>query len=266
MGRSILVNWYLGTVGFGYKDWDGVFYPAGTPSRSYLYHYSTIFNSVEIDSTFYGTPPVDRVRRWAQAVPVGFKFCVKTPRQITHESRLEEADQVMLNFLESVRAFGEKLGAILIQFPPSLTIDRLDRVRGFLEALPSDLDYAAEFRHVSWYCDETADMLQTENVCWVSSEYLSLPKEINRTADFLYIRWLGRHGQFKHKNQERLERRSELASWQQLLQEHLSSTRTIYGFFNNDYSGHSPSTCNRFKQMIGLPIVTPQLPQQGKLF
>ncbi len=84
----MIKNWYLGTVGFSYKDWDGVFYPTGTSPRNYLPRYSKIFGAVELDSTFYGTPPEDRVRQWATITPAEFKFCVKTPRQITHDMRL----------------------------------------------------------------------------------------------------------------------------------------------------------------------------------
>jgi uncharacterized protein YecE (DUF72 family) len=261
-----MVAWHLGTVGFSYKDWDGVFYPAKMPGRSYLAHYSQIFNAVELDSTFYGTPPLDRVKQWAVTAPEGFKFCVKTPRQITHEARLVDTSEAMLDFLETMQYLGEKLGAILIQLPPTFTAVEHDTVARFLTNLPAGLQYAVEFRHPSWFTPETSLLLRNLGVCWTSADYVDLPKQVAPTTDFLYIRWLGRHGQFKHKDREQIDVTPQLEWWWAYIQPHLEHIQTIYGFFNNDYAGHSPQTCNRFKQLIGQPIKTPKLPQQGRLF
>ncbi len=261
-----MVDWYLGTIGFSYKDWDGAFYPVGMPQRSYLAYYSQIFNAVELDSTFYGTPPAERVRQWALTVPEGFKFCVKTPREITHDLRLLEAQPAMETFLKTMRLLGHKLGAILIQLPPSFTAAEFDTVAVFLTNLPTDLQFAIEFRHTSWYISETAELLKSHGMGWVSLDYVDLPKQIGLTTDFLYLRWLGEHGRFEHKDREQIDVTPELTGWWEYIQPHLSHIQTIYGFFNNDYAGHSPSTCNRFKAIVGLPVVQPQLPQQGRLF
>lgn len=261
-----MANWYLGTVGYSYKDWDGVFYPAGMPQRSYLAHYSQIFNAVELDSTFYGTPPQERVRQWALTAPEGFKFCPKTPREITHDLRLRDAEAKMLAFVEAIRRFADKLGVILIQLPPSFTAAEFDTVTTFLASLPPDLCYALEFRHPSWYIAETAELLKVYRVGWVSVDYLGLPKQIGLTTDFLYVRWLGEHGRFEQKDHEQVDSTEELSWWWAYIQPHLNHVQTIYGFFNNDYAGYSPGSCNRFKQIVGLPVVQPQLPQQGRLF
>lgn len=262
-----MVEWYLGTVGFSYKEWDGVFYPLGMPQRSYLAHYSQIFNAVELDSTFYGTPPPERVRQWAQTAPAGFKFCPKTPREITHDLRLAEtAMPGMRVFLEAMRHLGSKLGPVLIQLPPSFTAAQFDTVAAFLNGLPADLRYAVEFRHPSWYVSETAELLKEQRMAWVSLDYLDLPKQIGLTTDFLYIRWLGEHGRFEQKNHEQLDATPELSWWWEYIQPHLGHVQAIYGFFNNDYAGYSPGSCNRFKAIVGLPKVSPQLPQQDRLF
>lgn len=260
-----MVDWRLGTVGFSYKDWDGVFYPEQMPSRSYLAHYSQIFNAVELDSTFYGTPPVERVKQWATTVPADFKFCVKTPRQITHDSHPVHSKTEMLKFLDVVTLLGGKLGVVLIQLPPSFTAAEYDALAGFLADLPSHCQYAVEFRHPSWYTRETVTLLTQLGVCWTSTDYVDLPKQVTLTTVFLYIRWLGRHGRFKHKDHEQLDVTSQLAWWWEYIQPHLDRVETIYGFFNNDYAGHSPSTCNRFKTLVGLPAKQPKLPRQDRL-
>ncbi len=261
-----MVKWRLGTVGSSYKDWAGVFYPAKTPARSYLAQYSKIFNAVELDSTFYGTPPVDRVKQWAATVSEDFRFCVKTPRQITHEARLSNVSGEMARFLDIMQELGPKLGAILIQLPPSFSAAEFETVTTFIETLPAHLSYALEFRHPSWFIGETALLLRRNNICWTSIDYIDLPKQVALTSNFLYIRWLGRHGQFKRKDHVQADVGPQLNWWWEYLQPQLGQVEKIYGFFNNDYSGHSPSTCNLFKAIIGQPVVVPQLPQQGKLF
>lgn len=261
-----MVDWYLGTVGFSYKEWAGVFYPAGMASRSYLAHYSQIFNSVELDSTFYGAPPAGRVRQWASLVPETFKFCVKTPRQITHDLGLIKAQEPMAAFVETMRLLDDKLGAILIQLPPQFSAAQLETVTDFLEDLPAGVQYALEFRHPSWFTTETAELLRAYRACWVSTEYLNLPDQVEVTSDFLYIRWLGRHGRFEYKNQEQIDMTPRLRWWWEQLQAPLEQVRTVYGFFNNDFAGYSPATCNRFKRLVGLPVAASQAPQQGTLF
>jgi uncharacterized protein YecE (DUF72 family) len=238
----------------------------GMPQRSYLAHYSQVFNAVELDSTFYGTPPVERVRQWAASVPDNFKFCVKTPREITHDRRLLQTQPLMTPFLETMRWLGHKLGAVLIQLPPTFTADQFDTVADFLACLPPDIQYAVEFRHPSWYVPETAELLKTHGMGWVSIDYIDLPRQIGLTADFLYIRWLGEHGRFEQKDQERLDVTAELIWWWDYIQPHLGHVQTFYGFFNNDYAGFSAGSCNRFKQIVGLPVTQPSLPQQGRLF
>jgi uncharacterized protein YecE (DUF72 family) len=234
--------------------------------RSYLAHYSQIFNTVELDSTFYGTPPEDRVRQWAAMAPQHFKFCVKTPRHITHELGLVDATTEMEAFIQAVSLFDDKLGAILIQLPPNFTAAYFDTVDAFLTVLPTDLTYAIEFRHESWFTSETTALLKQHRVCWASTDYLDLPKQIALTTDFLYIRWLGQHGRFAQKNCEQADVMPQLAWWWDYIQPQLNRAQTIFGFFNNDYAGHSPSTCNRFKQLVGLPTTYPEIPQQGRLF
>jgi uncharacterized protein YecE (DUF72 family) len=266
VSKFTMTNWYLGTVGFSYKDWAGVFYPSHTPSRQYLAYYSHIFNAVEIDSTFYGTPPLERVKQWAAATPEGFKFCVKTPRQITHEARLSRAHGQMLTFVARMQQLGPKLGAILIQLPPSLTIADQELVLSFVTKLPAEVAYALEFRHLSWFTPATAELLGRHHLAWTSTSYLDLPQQIIPTTDFLYIRWLGRHGQFPQKDREQIDIMPQLRWWQNEIRPYLSRVSTIYGFFNNDFSGHSPRTCNRFKALVGQPVKQPDLPHQGRLF
>ena len=261
-----MVDWYLGTMGFGYKQWLGAFYPQGLAAHNYLAYYSERFDAVEIDSTFYGTPRVKQVERWTAVTPPHFTFCAKTPRDITHNQRLVNVTSTMHNFLDTMRHFGDKLGVILIQFPPDFSVHERDKLTPFLEGLPADICFAVEFRHRSWEVPQTADILQKQNIAWVSADYIHLQKVVRQTADFLYLRFIGPHGQFATKDKELVNKTADLQKWHSQIQPHLDRVNSVYGFFNNDYAGYSPATCNRFKTIVGLETQDIRVMQQGRLF
>lgn len=261
-----MTNWYLGTMGFSYSDWVGTFYPVGTASRDYLGLYSRTFNAVELDSTFYAIPRSDQVRRWGATTPAEFRFTAKVPQQITHEMRLAGAMDMMKTFVDTMALLEDKLAILLLQFPPDFTADEMQALETFLRALPAGVPYSVEFRHRSWYTTTTQELLKAHSVCWASTDYLNLPKSIDLTTEFLYMRWIGRHGQFQHHDREVQDMTKSLEAWYERLQPVLSKVKTVYGFFNNDYAGHSPATCNRFKAMIGVPPLEVPAGMQGTLF
>lgn len=260
-----MTNWYVGTMGFGYKPWQGSFYPDKLPKAQQLPYYASRFNALEMDSTFYGTPREETVTRWRELTPKGFRFCPKAPREITHDLRLAEAAGGSLtNFLDTMRLLGEQLGPIVFQFPPDFPVAERDALAAFLPRLPRDFRFAVELRHRSWWSDETADLLRAHDVCWIAADYIYLPKEIRRTTDFLYLRFLGRHGQFATKTHEILDKTEELQGWLAQIAAQ-PEVGDVYAFFNDDYAGHSPATADRFKGLLGLDVA-PGPPEQGRLF
>jgi uncharacterized protein YecE (DUF72 family) len=263
-----MTDWWIGTMGFGYQDWRGGFYPQDLSARNYLSYYSRIFNAAEVDSTFYGTPRASTVRRWAALTPTDFQFCLKTPRTITHELGLINAQGLMTEFVQAAQLLNPKLGAILLQFPPSFTAVQLDALAAFLGQLPAGPRYAVELRDASWYAPEIelAALLRAAGVAWASTEYPGLPDRIDLTSSFVYIRWIGQHGSFQHHTHERLDRSRELQGWLERFRAVGDRLETVYGFFNNDYSGFAPATANRFKQMLGLETQPLKPPEQPRLF
>lgn len=254
---------YLGTVGFGYKQWNGIFYPAGMKPASYLGFYANYFNSVEIDSSFYGTPRAETVEKWKRAVPDTFKFCAKTPQQITHDNRLHNMADDMAYFVNTMGRLDEKLGPILIQMPPDFTTAERSTLYEFLDHLPPIARYAIEFRHLSWERSDINQQLSDRNICRVSADYVIMPKTAHVTTDFVYMRFLGRHGRYTTKDKEMWDPTAELQKWHAQLAEH---SVKLFGYFNNDYSGYSPEACRKFKHMLGIPAELPQNPVQGTLF
>ena len=132
-------DWRLGTMGFSYSDWAGVFYPKGLPAGEYLRYYSRYFDTVELDTTFHAVPPPERVRRWAEVTPGEFRFCVKATRVVTHETPADRAVLPLLRFLEVARELGPKLAVVLLQYPPSFSSREMPRLAAFLARLPGDV-------------------------------------------------------------------------------------------------------------------------------
>jgi uncharacterized protein YecE (DUF72 family) len=140
-----LTGAYVGTSGFSYPSWRGAFYPQKAKPSEFLGWFSERLPSVELNTTFYQLPAEDQMRRWADQTGPAFRFAVKVNRRITHGGRLE----LLPTFLEQVRALGDRLGPLLVQFPETRARDD-----GFLQlllgSLDPDLEYAFEFRHDSW--------------------------------------------------------------------------------------------------------------------
>ena len=258
--------WYLGTMGYSYAQWQGLFYPDGLASRYYLPYYAERFGAVEMDSTFYGTPPLDRVVRWGQMVPEGFQICPKVPRMFTHELDLAVTTADILAFVERMQCLGDNLGVVLLQFSPSFDASQRPKLAHLLRQLPTEVRFAVEFRHRSWEGEETAVLLAKHNICWCATDYIHLEKRIHRTTDFLYLRFIGPHGQFATKDRELIDKTDDLVAWWQQIVPMQQDIKRIYGFFNNDYAGYSPATCNRFKRIVGLPESSIQIWQQARLF
>jgi uncharacterized protein YecE (DUF72 family) len=259
-------HWYLGTIGFSYKEWVGAFYPTGTAQRDYLSYYCQVFNSVELDTTFHSIPQRTTVQSWASSTPSEFKFCLKTPRVITHDLGLKATEGLMNEFYDSIYPLIDKIGPILIQLPPKYSQDNYSVLSDFLDTLSNTYRYAVEFRHPSWYNNRTTQLLSKHHVCWVTIDYPNLPKQINVTTDFLYFRWIGINGKYQIHSYERMDKTTQLKWWLQVIHPFLDQTQRLYGFFNNDYAGFAAGTCKRFKLFAGLNDNKQNIPYQEMLF
>jgi uncharacterized protein YecE (DUF72 family) len=264
-----MIDWRIGTIGFGYDDWTGVFYPASVRPPDRLAYYARHFDAVELDATFHAAPDARLVQRWAEAVPAPFRFCVKTPRSVTHELPLQRALGPMLDFLNTLRGFGPKLAVVLVQFPPSFSAQSASELDAFLSAMPGDLRFAIELRNASWDVPQTLEILRRHRCCLVWAEHQTMPSRASVTTDFLYIRWIGRHGAFTHYAREQTDLTDNLKDWLTLVEQaapRLPAPRTVYGFANNDYTGYAVGTSNRFKRLIGVEVPSTPADLQGRLF
>ena len=173
---------YAGTSGWAYPTWKPGFYPAGLPAKRFLEHYGSVLNSVEVNYTFRALPSPSMLAGWLAATPAGFRFSFKAPQRITHFSRLRECDAAVGEFvaaLEPVGAAG-RLGILLFQLPPNFKADA-ERLAMFLKApaLNSPAARVAfEFRHESWFSEETYAILRAHNaaLCIAENDELQTPE------------------------------------------------------------------------------------------
>ncbi len=177
-----------GTSGFGYREWIGNFYPAGTRPEQMLRSYAGRLPAVEIDNTFYRLPRAGVLESWADQVPRDFRFAIKASRRITHAKRLKGAEDETDYLLRTCAVLGERLGAVLFQLPPNLPKD-LDRLERFLDLARGRARIAMEFRHPSWFTEDVFRAMRTCDaaLCLVDTDDAPEPSLIP-TASFGYMR------------------------------------------------------------------------------
>jgi uncharacterized protein YecE (DUF72 family) len=242
---------YLGTSGWSYADWEGTLYPEALPSASRLAEYVKRYATVEIDSTFYGTPRRSTVQKWREVAPEGFLFAAKFPKEVTHQQNLVGAEAEVESFLHTMAELGDRLGPLLIQLPPSFDVEGMGVLEDFLKNLPEGFRYAVEVRHRSWLGSDLPEMLRERGAALTLIDYPGMPRMEEVTADFSYVRWLGDRREFPsgHTHLER-ERDDDLRWWSELVGRFLEEDRTVFAYANNHYQNHSPSTLAGFLEIL----------------
>ncbi len=241
---------YLGTSGWSYADWEGTVYPPGIPAGARLAEYVKGYATVEIDSTFYGTPRRSTVQRWREVAPDGFLFAAKFPQEVTHERNLVGSGAEAESFLRTMGELGDRLGPLLLQLPPSFTVEGMGVLEDFLKRLPEGFRYAVEVRHRSWLGSDLPEMLREHGVALTLIDYPRMPRMEEATADFSYIRWLGDRREFPEGHTHpKKDRDDDLLWWSGVVDRFLEVGRTVFAYANNHYQNHSPSTLGRFLEL-----------------
>ena len=216
-------------------------------------HYTQFFNTVEINSTFYRYPSSAAIHGLNRTSPKNFVFSAKLPKLITHKKHLNpdlEVKKDFLRFLELLDPLKtrNKLGCILIQLPPSFVYERdHGNLKVFLEMLPEDYEFAAEFRDYSWLRDDVWRLLKKHNVAYCVVDEPLLPPEVHITADFAYFRWHGR-GRRPWYNYHYSE--EELEKWVPRIEHVRNRVGKAYGYFNNHYYGYAIENCIELLEML----------------
>ena len=227
----------VGTSGWQYRDWRDRFYPAGTPQRRWLEHYARNFATVEVNNAFYRLPERDTFVKWRERTPADFCVAVKMSRYLTHIKRLNEPAEPVQRFLSHAQGLGDKLGPVLLQLPPSLSID-LTALDETLALFPPSLKVAVEPRHPSWWTDQARELLEKHGaaLCWADRKGRAVTP-LWRTTDWGYLRM--------HEGRAQPRPRYGAAALRTWV-ERIADFPTAYVYFNNDPGGAAIADATAF--------------------
>jgi uncharacterized protein YecE (DUF72 family) len=267
---------FIGTSGWIYRHWRGVFYPPGLPQRLELSHLASQLRSVEVNGTFYSLTRPSACEAWRKLVPPDFLFAIKGSRYITHMLKLARFEAPLGNFFaQGILRLGQQLGPILWQLPPMLKFDR-DRARRFFEALPrtvaeaerwarrhdarttgraaltapdgrtGPLRYALEPRHPSWFEEGALAELQAQDVALVAADTAGRhPFSLARTAGFAYLRLHGSTELYASRYRD-----DELATWAERVRRLRDGGADVHVYFDNDAQAHAPRDAARLAALV----------------
>jgi uncharacterized protein YecE (DUF72 family) len=236
----------IGCSGWNYAHWrNGVFYPPRLAARDWLRFYAERFDTVELNTSFYRLPRRASAERWAEETPDGFVFAVKVSRYITHIKRLQDVPEHLPLLYERIEPLRRKLGVLLWQLPPTFKAD-LGRLAAALEQLPRGERHAFEFRHPSWFTEETYTLLREHEAALVIVD----AGHVELTAPFTYVRFhrgrRGRNGNYSHR---------ELEEWAERLRR-LNEEADVYAYFNNDWEGYAVENARTLASLLGCRVAT----------
>jgi uncharacterized protein YecE (DUF72 family) len=238
---------HVGCSGWNYKDWRGTVYPKGVPPSRWLEHYATLFDTVEVNSTFYRLASRDAVARWVEQTPEHFVFTLKASRYLTHIKRLTALGEGIERFYERVEPLvgTPKLGPVLWQLPESFHRDD-ERLAAALTALPAGR-HCFEFRHASWFAGDVYALLREHGVALVVGDMPTRPfQTYEMTADWTFVRFhygaRGRRGNYSE---------SELEAWAKRLDRWRDDVE-VYAYFNNDWEGFAVRNGRWLRRRLGV--------------
>lgn len=264
----------IGISGYDYKPWRGKFYPEGLAARHWLRYAASVFDTIELNGTFYSLKSPDVFRRWVSDVPPGFLFAVKGSRFITHNLKLRNAEAALANFYASgVLALGRMAGPFLWQLPATYRFDR-ERIADFLALLPRDSIAAAklaeghderlrrgtltesdvrvryrhafEVRHPSYFTEEFAELLREHDVGFVVADTAGkFPYAETVTSKFVYVRL---HGSRQLYTSDYTD--EELSIWAERIQQWTARGLDVYVYFDNDAKVHAPFDAVRLRKRL----------------
>ena len=222
----------VGCSGWQYRSWRGVLYPEGMGQARWLTRYAEVFDTVEVNSTFYRLASRDAVARWVAQTPPGFVFALKASRYLIHMKKLRDIDQGIGRFYERVEPLvgSPKLGPVLWQLPEWFKRDD-DTLSGALDRLPPGR-HCFEFRHPSWFCDEVYELLRRHEVALAVGDHPTRPfQRLVLTAPWTFVRF--HHG---HRGRRGNYSDAELREWAARLGD-VAREAEVFAYFNNDWEG-----------------------------
>ena len=257
----------IGCTGWSYDGWSGTFYPKRMPKTEWLQYYSKIFPITEINSTYYRIPDQSITKKWNTDTPDEFSFTAKFPSIITHENKLKNIKEHVFKFLASLTPMYEKVLALVLQLPPSLSFSEArPRLEELFSYLPKDFKYPIEGRHESWFTDEAIEYLKEKNHCLVWNEVQGVNNPAIVTSDYVYIRLIGDRSIPESKfGKVIVNREKVIQKWSNKLKEIQDKVSLAMIMTNNHLEGFGPSTANTLRMQLGLEELIWDEKKQKKL-
>jgi uncharacterized protein YecE (DUF72 family) len=243
-GKDFLQKVHIGTSGWHYKHWIGPFYPENLPKKDMLKYYIKHFSTTEINNSFYKLPEQTTFQNWTEQVPENFIFSVKASRYITHMKKLNNVSEALSRFMQGIKPLENNLGPILFQLPPHWKCN-IERLKFFLELLPSGKQYTFEFRNLRWWNDTVYDLLKDSNAAFCIFDLAGVLSPIISTADFIYIRLHGPNDAYQGLYSE-----EALQKWADKIAKWIQQQKTVYCYFDNDQEGFAVKNALRLKQIL----------------
>jgi len=234
----------VGCSGWQYRHWRGNFYPASLPLSRWFEHYASVFDTVEINNSFYRLPERATFASWARRAPLSFEFAVKASRFLTHMKKLKDPEEPIERLFSRMRALGTHLGPVLYQLPPGWKLDA-GRFAAFLEALPGDARHVVEFREPSWYSPEILRLMECRRVALCLHDMPGSAPERARVGPFVYVRFHGAGVKYGGAYPE-----ERLRGWAEWLETQRRDGCDVYAYFNNDTGGHAPRDAIALRRML----------------
>jgi uncharacterized protein YecE (DUF72 family) len=239
-----VTEYLIGTSGWHYEDWRGVFYPGDLPRKKWLEFYAQKFNTVEVNNSFYRLPSEAAFIEWRTTVPSHFIYAVKVSRFITHVKRLKNVEEPVANFLSRARLLEDKLGVLLYQLPPQMKRN-YELLEVFLRSLKPGLRNVFEFRHESWFDDSIFELLHRFGAGFCVFDMPGVACPFVETSNFAYIRFHGSQGLYWSRYSEK-----ELNRWARTIVDLGKDLKTIYIYFNNDAQGHAVINALQLRRLL----------------
>jgi len=236
---------HVGCSGWVYRHWKGLFYPADLPQKRWFEFYSSEFDTVEINASFYRLPLATTFEGWRAKAPPGFRYAVKANRFLTHMKKLLDCEAPLAEFVALAARLGPTLGPILYQLPPSLHKD-LGRLDAFLARLPAELEHVVEFRHSSWYSEDVLALLDRYGAGFVAHDLAGLVSPRWASGRTAYVRFHGTGGKYWGRYSD-----EQMLDWADWLLGQRAAGRSAWAYFNNDIHGHALDDARTLKSMVG---------------
>jgi uncharacterized protein YecE (DUF72 family) len=228
----------IGTSGWSYDHWDGVLYPPGLPPARRLTRYIEVFDTVELNASFYRWPKDSTFAGWRERLPDGFTMSVKAHRGLTHYRRLAAPEPWIERFERCWKALGDRAGVLLVQLHPGQQrdISSQERLDSFLASVPTSIRVAVELRHPSWNDPAVCTLLEKRRAAYVVMSGAGLACIPRATSDFVYVRM---HGPGPDSMYSGSYPDRELRQWAKRIADWDGEGRDVWVYFNNDLQGHA---------------------------